>query len=164
MSHNLANKKENKLWLLKHISLGAVSSMPGKVIFIIITASMDMSLSKLWGMVKDREAWRAAVHGVKRVRHNWATSNNNKLLPKPKIKYLFLWSCPRIALLILLHPHHHQVTAYESKYSRSIQVPIPPKYPRLPSLSPTVTLSRSWFSHCVLSSLFSENRPGGSRS
>ena len=29
-----------------------------------ISDSIDMSLSKLWGMVKDREAWRATVHGV----------------------------------------------------------------------------------------------------
>ena len=29
-----------------------------------ISNSMDMNLSKLWEIVKDRKAWRAAVHGI----------------------------------------------------------------------------------------------------
>ena len=35
-----------------------------------IIDSMDMSLSKLWEMVKEREAWHAEVHGLQRVGHD----------------------------------------------------------------------------------------------
>ena len=36
-----------------------------------ITSSMDMNLSKLWKIVKDRKAWRAALHWVAKSPTNW---------------------------------------------------------------------------------------------
>ena len=42
-----------------------------------ITDAMNMNLGKLWEMVRDREAWRAAVH---RVTKNWTQLNDREIV------------------------------------------------------------------------------------
>ena len=41
-----------------------------------IIDSMDMNLSKLWEIVKDKEAWRGRVHGVAKSRIQLSSNNN----------------------------------------------------------------------------------------
>ena len=71
---------------------------------------MGTSLSKLWELVMDREAWRAAIHGVTRVGHDWATELNWTDLDYKEIK--------------LVHPKGNQSWVFFGRTDVEAETPI----------------------------------------
>ena len=64
-----------------------------------ITDSMDMSLSKLREVVKDREVWRAAVHGVSKTQTGQQLNNSSNNGKESEKECVCVCVCGRIALL-----------------------------------------------------------------
>ena len=63
-----------------------------------ITDSMDLSLSEIWELVMEREAWRAAIHGVAKSQtrlSDWTELNWTESLPS----YVFTWKISRSKVL-----------------------------------------------------------------
>ena len=80
-SNNLATSCKvlthwKRLWCWEGLGAGGEGNNKEWDGWISITDLMDISLSELQQLVLDREAWRAAIHGLQKVGHEWATELN----------------------------------------------------------------------------------------
>ena len=104
-----------------------------------IINSMDLSLGKLWETVKDREAWRAAVHGISKNQ----TSNFTKLIDHSIVSKIFSKT----------HYNCVQLLSRDSLWLHGLQ------HARLPCPLPSTracsnSCPLSWWCHPIISSSF----------